>query len=453
MAPAGAEARGPWILSQHDNIYLYVPNLIGAFGSEQRGRRRRRRRRWARAPSRRPMLSRSRRPRLTTAPPTPPPPPPGLKTKSTGYARVALALAAYCVSLRHPARTAALYLASFVCDELDGRAARALGQASTLGAVLDMVTDRVATACLLAIVGALYGAACPAALLCALVLVALDVSSHWFGMYAALRCGGRSHKDADAVRSSPWLVRLYYRRRLFMGACCVACEVLYLSLYLLAWPEQFGVGGRRALPLPLPRWAARAVGGAAAPGALLARALPAGLAAALRLAAARREVPLAAVLALLSVPLWLTKQACNWLQLRAAMDSLVEWDLDLRRRQRREDKGEDGEEAEGGGGGGARAEGGRRGAGEAGGSPRRGKRGGGAGLRGRGPGEEEKEAPGGCSDGEGLAANGDGASPSTPRRGGGGARAAAGAQTAAATPAKRAGRKATTPRRRPAAGA
>ncbi len=31
---------------------------------------------------------------------------------------------------------------SFVCDELDGRFARKFNQTSTLGAVLDMVTDR-----------------------------------------------------------------------------------------------------------------------------------------------------------------------------------------------------------------------------------------------------------------------------------------------------------------------
>jgi len=30
----------------------------------------------------------------------------------------------------------------FVCDELDGRAARTFEQSSTLGAVLDMLTDR-----------------------------------------------------------------------------------------------------------------------------------------------------------------------------------------------------------------------------------------------------------------------------------------------------------------------
>lgn len=38
------------------------------------------------------------------------------------------------------------------------------------------------------------------------------------------------------------VVRFYYRHRLFMGFCCICCEVLYLALYLLhferyqSWP-------------------------------------------------------------------------------------------------------------------------------------------------------------------------------------------------------------------------
>ena len=44
---------------------------------------------------------------------------------------------------------------SFVCDELDGRAARYFDQASVYGAVLDMVTDRLSTAGLLTLLAAL----------------------------------------------------------------------------------------------------------------------------------------------------------------------------------------------------------------------------------------------------------------------------------------------------------
>jgi hypothetical protein len=31
-------------------------------------------------------------------------------------------------------------------------------------------------------------------------------------------------------------VRLYYSNRIFMGFCCVCCEVLYLALFLLHLP-------------------------------------------------------------------------------------------------------------------------------------------------------------------------------------------------------------------------
>ena len=33
------------------------------------------------------------------------------------------------------------------------------------------------------------------------------------------------------------IVRFYYQHRLFMGFCCICCEVLYLSLYLLHFPD------------------------------------------------------------------------------------------------------------------------------------------------------------------------------------------------------------------------
>lgn len=46
------------------------------------------------------------------------------------------------VGLTQPVQCMVCYALSFVCDDLDGRFARALGQTSTLGAVLDMVTDR-----------------------------------------------------------------------------------------------------------------------------------------------------------------------------------------------------------------------------------------------------------------------------------------------------------------------
>ncbi|PNH02087.1 putative CDP-diacylglycerol--inositol 3-phosphatidyltransferase 2 [Tetrabaena socialis] len=86
-----------------------------------------------------------------------------------GYARVVAAFFAFAVAFTSPWQCIAAYFFSFVCDELDGRFARMLNQTSTLGAVLDM-----------------------------------------------------------DIGSKSWLVRTYYSNRLFMGYCCVSCEVLYL---------------------------------------------------------------------------------------------------------------------------------------------------------------------------------------------------------------------------------
>lgn len=196
---------------------------------------------------------------------------------------------------------------SFVCDELDGRAARAFDQASTLGALLDMLTDRVATTGLLALLVARY----PSCSLVFLSLVALDVSSHWLQMYASALAGAATHKD---VASRSALVRLYYRSRVFMGFCCVCCEVLYLALFLLSFPE-FQVTGRGSHALPLPPAAVSRL-----PGWLLA-ACPA-----VRRAAAAKALPLAAAVALAALPGVAVKQACNWRQLTAAAAALVEHD-------------------------------------------------------------------------------------------------------------------------------
>ncbi|KAK6781616.1 hypothetical protein RDI58_019412 [Solanum bulbocastanum] len=54
-------------------------------------------------------------------------------------------------------------------------------------------------------------------------------------MYSTFLVGKTSHKDVKD--SSSWLFRLYYGNRMFMGYCCVSCEVLYITLFLLARKE------------------------------------------------------------------------------------------------------------------------------------------------------------------------------------------------------------------------
>ena len=83
-APASAT---PGFFQRHDNVYAYVPNLIG-------------------------------------------------------YARVILAGVALAHAFTDVRLSLAAYLLSFVCDELDGRFARKFDQCSELGKVLDMVRPR-----------------------------------------------------------------------------------------------------------------------------------------------------------------------------------------------------------------------------------------------------------------------------------------------------------------------
>ncbi|KAJ0987935.1 hypothetical protein J5N97_006291 [Dioscorea zingiberensis] len=144
-----------------------------------------------------------------------------------GYIRVIMNIVAFALSVSNKPLFALLYFISFVCDGLDGWFARKFNQVSTFGAVLDMVTDRVSTACLLAVLSQLYR---PGFIF--LALLALDIASHWLQMYSTFLSGKASHKDVKD--SSNWLLRAYYGNRLVMAFCCVACEVLYIILFLLS---------------------------------------------------------------------------------------------------------------------------------------------------------------------------------------------------------------------------
>ena len=127
------------------------------------------------------------------------------------------------------------YMLSQLLDAADGYAARTLGQSSTFGAVLDMVTDRTSTTCLCIVLGRLY----PDYLVGFAALVTLDLFSHWFHMYASLTLGHGSHKTVV----NPLLRVYYWRPALF--AVCAGTELWYLGLYALH--HAGGAGGAAAL--------------------------------------------------------------------------------------------------------------------------------------------------------------------------------------------------------------
>ncbi|XP_031495551.1 probable CDP-diacylglycerol--inositol 3-phosphatidyltransferase 2 [Nymphaea colorata] len=152
-----------------------------------------------------------------------------------GYIRIIANCIAFAHCFSDKKVFAALYFVSFVCDELDGRFARMFNQVSTFGAVLDMVTDRVSTACLLVVLSHFYRSC----FTFFLALLALDIASHWLQMYSTFLSSKTSHKDVKD--STSWLLRAYYGHRLFMGYCCVGSEILYIILFLASGSQSESV--------------------------------------------------------------------------------------------------------------------------------------------------------------------------------------------------------------------
>jgi CDP-diacylglycerol--inositol 3-phosphatidyltransferase len=145
-----------------------------------------------------------------------------------GYVRFILYLASFIShSLSYWQLCIGLYAIALILDEFDGRAARAYNQSSNFGAALDMVADRSATAGLCVILAQLY----PDYLLAFIGAIALDISSHYYLIYATGIRGSASHKDS-AQWSNNGLLKLYYGNKSFMDLLILGNELFYLLLYL-----------------------------------------------------------------------------------------------------------------------------------------------------------------------------------------------------------------------------
>lgn len=131
----------------------------------------------------------------------------------------------------HPRRCSVLYSVSCLLDALDGHAARVYKQSTRFGAVLDMVTDRCTTTCLLVFLAT----AKPRWSMVFQLLISLDFTSHYMHMYATLAMGGssESHKNVDEKRSR--LLKLYYSNKNVLFVCCAANELFFIALYLLCF--------------------------------------------------------------------------------------------------------------------------------------------------------------------------------------------------------------------------
>lgn len=148
-----------------------------------------------------------------------------------GFTRIALSLLSFYCANDYPLIFVLFYTLSFALDAADGMTARALGQCSHVGVILDMLTDRASSAGFLVI---LDRAIQPAPHVCSFILallVFLDVSSHFCRLYASLFVKKESHKDvSDSIFT---LLRLYYSNRKIMAPLCIGQECCYIVLF--AW--------------------------------------------------------------------------------------------------------------------------------------------------------------------------------------------------------------------------
>ncbi|TXT05328.1 uncharacterized protein COLE_06648 [Cutaneotrichosporon oleaginosum] len=147
-----------------------------------------------------------------------------------GYARVILAgVSLYYMPVR-PLLCTVIYGISCLLDAVDGQAARALGQASKFGAVLDMVTDRCTTACLLCFLAIKYSQF-PSMVIIFQFLIALDFASHY--IHISLVTGSSSHKKITQDVSK--ILWLYYNNKVTLFTFCFCNELFFVALYLMAF--------------------------------------------------------------------------------------------------------------------------------------------------------------------------------------------------------------------------
>ncbi|KAL5529241.1 hypothetical protein ACEPAG_5226 [Sanghuangporus baumii] len=146
-----------------------------------------------------------------------------------GYSRIILAAVSLYFMSFHPKYSTVAYCVSCLLDAFDGHAARALGQTSKFGAVLDMVTDRCTTSCLICYLSSAY----PSWAIFFQFLIALDFSSHYMHMYSSLVTGSRSHKlvTSDVSR----ILWYYYNDSTTLFIFCAGNELFYVALYLMKW--------------------------------------------------------------------------------------------------------------------------------------------------------------------------------------------------------------------------
>lgn len=143
------------------------------------------------------------------------------------YLRVVFAFVSFYFMPTCYVKASICYLLSGFLDAFDGHFARMLNQGTKLGAMLDMLIDRITTMCLCAALCHFY----PRYMLFFQFAMALDIFSHWLHLHSSMMKGSDSHKKID-LSANP-ILRHYYHNKVILFTMCAANELFFCMLYLV----------------------------------------------------------------------------------------------------------------------------------------------------------------------------------------------------------------------------
>ncbi|CAN7985948.1 unnamed protein product [Ixodes hexagonus] len=144
-----------------------------------------------------------------------------------GYARIVLALVSFYFMPTHYVVASVCYGLSAFLDCIDGYAARMFNQSTKFGAMLDQLTDRCGTMCLLVVLASFH----PRYSFLFMLSMTIDIASHWLHLHTSLLSGRDNHKNMDA--SDNPIMKIYYTSKPVLFTMCVGNEAFYGGLYLL----------------------------------------------------------------------------------------------------------------------------------------------------------------------------------------------------------------------------
>ncbi|XP_078125148.1 CDP-diacylglycerol--inositol 3-phosphatidyltransferase isoform X3 [Sander vitreus] len=104
--------------------------------------------------------------------------------------------------------------------------------ATKFGAMMDMLTDRCATMCLLVNLSLLY----PSYTFLFQLSMCVDIASHWLHLHSSTIKGSASHKTID-LSGNP-VLRIYYTSKPVLFVMCAGNELFFCLLYLLHHMEE-----------------------------------------------------------------------------------------------------------------------------------------------------------------------------------------------------------------------